>query len=135
VSKGDITADTPHSVRSARIDKWLWFARFYKSRSQATDAVTGGRVHVNGERVKPAHDVKIGDRLLISRDTIRVDITVIDIPTRRGPAAEAQACYEELPASIAERQQRRDERRFAPQAPQSRPDKHARRELRQLRGR
>jgi ribosome-associated heat shock protein Hsp15 len=125
------------SVNSSflRIDKWLWFTRFYKSRSQSTDAVAGGRVHVNGERVKPAYDVKIGDQLRISRDTIRFELTVIKIPARRGPAAEAQACYEESMASIAERAKRSDERRFAPQAPDTRPDKHARRELRQLRGR
>jgi ribosome-associated heat shock protein Hsp15 len=129
-----MTHDAPDS-EIERIDKWLWFARFYKSRSQATEAVTGGRVHINGERVKPAHDVRVGDRLNISRDTVRFDITVSSIPKRRGPAAEAQGCYKESEASAAVRQQRRDEQRFAPQAPDKRPDKHARRELRQLRGR
>jgi ribosome-associated heat shock protein Hsp15 len=124
-----------HNDSSLRLDKWLWFARFYKSRSQATDAVNGGRVHLNGERAKASRDVKVGDQLLISRDTTRFDVIVLRIPTRRGPATQAQGCYQESAASVAEREKRRDERRYAPVAPDRRPDKHARRELRELRGR
>jgi ribosome-associated heat shock protein Hsp15 len=116
-----------------RLDKWLWFARFFKSRSQATDAVSGGLVHINGERVKPARDVRIGDRLHITRDELRYEVIVRGLPTRRGPAVEAQAAYEETAESIAQRERKRANLRMAPPAPDARPDKHARRELRNLR--
>ena len=117
-----------------RIDKWLWHARFFKSRSAATDAVTGGAVHLNGQRVKPAHAVRIGDRLTITRDETRFEVDVRQLPTRRGPAAEAQSAYEETVASRTQREQRREEARWAP-ASYGKPDKHARRRLRALRGR
>jgi ribosome-associated heat shock protein Hsp15 len=116
-----------------RLDKWLWFARFFKSRSQATDAVTGGLVHINGERVKPAREVRIGDRLNITRDDFRHEVIVRGLLTRRGPAVEAQAAYEETAESIAQRERKRANMRMAPPAPDARPDKHARRELRNLR--
>jgi ribosome-associated heat shock protein Hsp15 len=116
-----------------RLDKWLWFARFFKSRSQATDAVAGGLVHINGERVKPAREVRIGDRLNITRDETRYEVTVLALPVRRGPAAEAQKAYEETTASIEQRERKRANMRMAPPAPDARPDKHARRELRNLR--
>jgi ribosome-associated heat shock protein Hsp15 len=116
-----------------RLDKWLWFARFFKSRSQATDAVSGGLVHINGERVKPAREVRVGDRLSITRDELRYEVIVQGLPTRRGPAVEAQANYEETAESIAQRERKRANLRMAPPAPDARPDKHARRELRSLR--
>jgi ribosome-associated heat shock protein Hsp15 len=121
------------SPAGLRLDKWLWFARFFKSRSLATDAVSGGLVHVNGERVKPAREVRIGDRLSITRDELRYEVIVQGLPTRRGPAVEAQAAYEETAESIAQRERKRANLRMAPPAPDSRPDKHARRELRNLR--
>ena len=128
---------TPSDIDSARgglrIDKWLWFARFFKSRSQAADAVSGGRVHVNGERAKPSRSIHVGDRLLISRDEIRFDVVVSSLPVRRGPAGEAHAAYVETPESIATREQRRENARLAPPAPDGRPDKHDRRALRNLR--
>ena len=116
-----------------RLDKWLWFARFFKSRSLATDAVSGGLVHINGERVKPAREVRIGDRLSITRDELRYEVIVQGLPTRRGPAVEAQAAYEETAESVAQRERKRANLRMAPPAPDARPDKHARRELRNLR--
>jgi len=116
-----------------RLDKWLWFARFFKSRSQATDAVSGGLVHVNGERVKPAREVRIGDVLEITRDSLRFIVAVRGLPVRRGPATEAQAAYEETAESITQRERKRAQLRMPPPAPDARPDKHARRELRKLR--
>jgi ribosome-associated heat shock protein Hsp15 len=116
-----------------RIDKWLWCARFFKSRSQATDAVAGGLVHVNGERVKPSKVVQVSDRLEITREETRLEVVVQGIPTRRGPASEARLHYIETPESIAAREARRENLRHAAPAPDGRPDKHARRELRNLR--
>lgn len=116
-----------------RIDKWLWFTRFFKSRSHATDAVAGGLVHVNDDRVKPSRPVHVGDRLQITRDEVRFEVIVQAIPKRRGPAPEAQACYLETEQSVAARELRREYSRLAPPAPSGRPDKHARRVLRDLR--
>ena len=129
-----IRPDTQPPERDGlRIDKWLWFARFFKSRSQATDAVSGGLVHINGERVKPSRVVQINDRLLITHDELRFDVVVQGIPVRRGPASEARLHYVETDASIAAREQRREHARLAPPAPDGRPDKHGRRALRDLR--
>jgi len=121
------------SQQGLRLDKWLWFARFFKSRSQATDAVSGGLVHLNGERVKPAREVRIGDTLEITRDTLRFTVVVRGLPVRRGPATEAQAAYEETQGSVVQRERKRAQLRIMPPAPDARPDKHARRELRNLR--
>ena len=118
---------------SLRIDKWLWFARFFKSRSQATDAVAGGLVHVNDERIKPSRVIHVDDRLTITRDETRTEVIVTGLPVRRGPATEARQHYTETEASIAAREARRQHARLAPPAPDGRPDKHARRLLRDLR--
>jgi ribosome-associated heat shock protein Hsp15 len=121
-----------------RIDRWLFFVRLFKSRSLASDAVSGGRVHLNGERVKPAHVVRLGDQIGFSRGTVPFDCEVTGLPLRRGPAPEAAACYRESEASVARRAQFAERMRtataFAPR-PDSRPDKHERRELRRIRGR
>lgn len=125
--------EAPANSAGLRIDKWLWFARFFKSRSQATDAVAGGRVHVNGERVKPSRCVHIDDLLHITREELRFDVVVLGLPVRRGPASEAQTFYKETPQSVLAREQRREQSRHAPPAPAGRPDKHDRRTLRDLR--
>jgi len=123
----------PEAEAGLRIDKWLWCARFFKSRSQATAAVAGGLVHVNGERVKPSRAVHVDDRVEITRDELRLEVVIRGLPVRRGPAPEARTHYIETAASIAAREQQRERSRLAPPAPDGRPDKHARRILRSLR--
>ena len=100
-------------MERVRIDKWLWAARFFKTRSAATEAVIGGHVHVDGERVKPARDVKEGDRLEIRRGQQRFTVVVTGLAERRGSASAAAELYEETPESIADREKRRDERRLS----------------------
>lgn len=119
-----------------RIDRWLWFTRFFRSRSLAAGAVTGGKVHVNGIRVKPARHLLIGDRLEITRGTERWDVIVRALPSRRGPSAEAQACFEESPDSVERRvTARRQVGHSAGGDPGRRPDKRERRAIRRLQGR
>jgi ribosome-associated heat shock protein Hsp15 len=100
-------------VDRVRVDRWLWTARFFKTRSAATDAVLGGHVQVNGTRVKPARDVVAGDRLEITRAQERWSVVVTGLAERRGSASVAATLYEETPESAAERARRRDERRLA----------------------
>lgn len=127
------TKESDSARPGLRIDKWLWCARFFKSRAQATEAVAGGLVHVNGERVKPSRLVHIEERVQITRDETRVEVIVQGIPVRRGPAPEARTHYSETPESVAAREAQRERARLAGPAPDGRPDKHARRMLRDLR--
>ena len=117
-----------------RIDRWLFFTRFYKTRSLAAAAVAGGHIKLNGERARPASRARIGDRIEIVREQLRWVIDVRAIPARRGPASEARACYEEDPASLSEREARvaslRADRLTMPRT-RGRPDKHTRRKLRE----
>jgi ribosome-associated heat shock protein Hsp15 len=115
-----------------RIDKWVWAARFYKTRSLATDAVSGGLVELNGQRVKPSKDVRPGDQLEITRGQTRFVVDVLATAERRGSATAAALLYEETPESQAARQVLREERRFAqpPVAHEGgRPTKRDRRRL------
>ncbi|HET7609327.1 MAG TPA: RNA-binding S4 domain-containing protein [Gammaproteobacteria bacterium] len=116
-----------------RIDRWLWCARFFKSRSAAAEAVRGGHVRLNGQRVKPAHAVKIGDALQLTLAYgVERDVSVALIPARRGPAPEAAASYVESPESIERRRKAAEERaaRAAYVPPTAgRPDKRTRRLL------
>jgi ribosome-associated heat shock protein Hsp15 len=128
--------ESPHAAASLRVDKWLWCVRFYKSRSIAQDAVEGGHVQVNGERVKAARTVKVGDRLRITRERERFEVDVTGIPVRRGPAAEARRHYLETPESEAARAAAREFSRLAGPVDSGRPDKRERRDLlRVLKGR
>ena len=126
----------PEGVAELRADKWLWCARFFKSRSLAAEAVAGGKVHVNGQRVKPSRPVRTGDLLEITVGHEVHTVEVRAIPARRGPATEARLCYEETAESQARRERSREQRRLAalaaPQT-QERPDKHTRRELQKFR--
>ena len=118
-----------------RLDKWLWHARFFKTRSLATAAISGGKVHLNAERVKPAHRVRVGDRLSLSLQGIVAEFEVLGLPARRGPAAEAQAYYLETAASAERRAKLREQQRLAQVSrprPDARPDKRDRRRLMRL---
>jgi ribosome-associated heat shock protein Hsp15 len=119
-----------------RVDKWLWAARFYKTRGLATEAVNGGRVHVNGERVKPAKEVKEGDRVEITIDATQRVLFVRGLADKRGPAAVARTLYEETAESIAKREELTAQRRLARPLGADlgeRPTKQARRRLDALR--
>jgi ribosome-associated heat shock protein Hsp15 len=123
-------------VNEVRIDKWLWAARFFKTRGAATEAVLGGRVHVNGERVKPSKPVRPGDTLEVTIGTERRVVAVIELADRRGPASVAATMYAETVESRAAREQHALERRLArpPGADLgARPTKQARRRLDSLR--
>lgn len=122
-------------TEASRLDKWLWHARFYKTRSLATAAITGGKVHLNAERVKPAHRVRVGDLISQSLEGIVGEFEVLGLPPRRGPASEAQKHYLETPASAERRARLREQQRLAQQSrPRSegRPDKRDRRRLMRL---
>ena len=116
-----------------RIDKWLWAARLFKTRALAVEAIDGGRVHLNGQRVKPSKEVKPGDELEITRGQgVRMTLFVRGLAPTRRPAAEAQQLYEETPESVAEREGQAALRRVnAPPVPVPgpRPTKRDRRRL------
>jgi ribosome-associated heat shock protein Hsp15 len=97
-----------------RLDKWLWAARFYKTRSLAADAIAGGKVHWNAQTVKPAREVKPGDELEISAGELRWTVIVRGLNHQRRPAPEARLLYEETPESAARRQRLEESRRLAP---------------------
>lgn len=123
----------PEPDGPVRLDRWLWAARLYKTRSLAAAAVRGGRVHLNGARVKPARAVTLGDSIRVNRDEWKMELTVRGLSERRGPAKVAVSLYEETPASIERRALERDSRRSQrAAAPLKRPDKRARRQLRRL---
>jgi ribosome-associated heat shock protein Hsp15 len=122
---------------SVRIDKWLWAARFFKTRALATDAVLGGHVHLNGARVKPAKDVRVGDTLEIRIGVTSRTVVVAGLADRRGPASVAAALYEETAESRAAREQQALQRRLSPPPLGAelggRPTKQDRRRLEALR--
>jgi len=124
---------TPNTDQRVRIDKWLWAARFFKTRTAATEAVEGGKVEINGEGTKPARPVKPGDEVRIRLGPFEHVVTVLGIAERRGSPAVAQALYEERPESVAAREKLRDQLRMAPAAfvyeEKGRPTKKDRRDL------
>ncbi|MGZ4400697.1 MAG: RNA-binding S4 domain-containing protein [Gaiellaceae bacterium] len=123
-------------MERVRLDRWLWAARFFKTRGAATDAVRGGHVQVGGERVKPAREIRVGDRLEIRRGEIRWIVVVTGLADRRGSAAVAATLYEETAESLAGREQQRRERPLARPLGADlgpRPTKQARRRIEALR--
>lgn len=117
-------------MESVRIDKWLWAARFFKTRSLASKAVGGGHVHLNGGRVKSAKNIMTGDSLVIRRIDDEYTVIVLALSDRRGSAKVAQTLYQETPESMAARASNREARRLSTKdspAPQGRPDKRSRR--------
>ena len=118
-----------------RLDKWLWAARFYKTRSLAKTAIDGGKVHLNRARVKAAKEVAVGDTLAITRGDVVQTVVVVGIAERRGSASIAAELYSETEASIEQREARRAERRMQRAGlvvPKRRPNKRERRRLREL---
>ena len=121
------------AVPEIRADVWLWAARFFKTRSLAKQAIDGGKIEVNGAGCKPAKALHAGDVLKIGRGEERLEVEVLAMADKRGPASAAQALYRESEASRLAREAWREQRRLVGvQAPRQRPDKHARRELRRL---
>jgi ribosome-associated heat shock protein Hsp15 len=122
---------------SVRVDKWLWAARFFKTRSAAQQAVEGGKVKLGGERIKPAKDVRIGDELTIQIGTHLWAVRVAQLSDQRGPAIVARTLYAEDEASRAQREEQAALRKFAADPAQERhgrPTKRERRELERWRG-
>ena len=113
-----------------RLDKWLWAARFYKTRSLAQKAIAAGQVRLGGERVKPAQEVKPGETILIRKGDLQWEVAARALSDRRGPAEEARKLYEETAESRAERERRTDLRRWGAEpaaALKGRPTKRDRR--------
>jgi ribosome-associated heat shock protein Hsp15 len=120
---------------TTRLDKWLWAARFFKTRALAAAAVTGGKVHLQGQRVKPARSVKTGDSYQIRRGFELFEVIVTALGERRGSAAAAQLMYRETDSSLERRRAESEKRKLAMlQRPQTagRPDKKQRRKIRQF---
>ena len=116
-----------------RVDKWLWAARFYKTRSLATEEIAKGRVEVNGAEVKPARELKAGDTVTLTQGPVTRTVVVKGLSSMRGPAPVAQQLYAETAESLAKRLRAAEQRRLSPEPAHSiehgRPTKRGRREL------
>jgi ribosome-associated heat shock protein Hsp15 len=125
-------------MNETRLDRWLWAARFFKTRSLAAEAVDGGKVHVNGTRVKRSKTVTVGDELMISKPPFELTVIVEGLSEHRGPAAEAQRLYRETDASVAARERLRLQLKYQPTVAyegKGRPTKKDRRALERLKRR
>lgn len=121
------------ALASMRLDKWLWAARFYKTRALAVEEINLGRVRIGGQPVKPSRDVKAGDLLSLRIGVVNREVEVKGLSNQRGPAPQAQALYAETQASITAREAAAEARRLAPEPAdtisQGRPTKQDRRRL------
>ena len=132
-----LTSDTESSSSRVRLDRWLWTARFFKTRGLAKAAVEGGHVQVAGKRAKPAKEIGVGTELAIRKGPDLYSVIVVAIAAQRGPAKVARTLYEEAETSVEAREADRARRRMERaglKIPAKRPDKRARRDLRELRG-
>ncbi|MCX8048698.1 MAG: S4 domain-containing protein [Methylohalobius sp.] len=120
--------ETPTKMR---LDKWLWAARFFKTRTLAAAAINGGKVHVHGQRVKPSKEIQVGSQVEITKEPYTFEVVVTALSSQRRPAKEASLLYQELPQSLARRQEEATHRRLqqAIMAPAKRPDKKQRRQI------
>ena len=120
-----------------RLDKWLWAARFFKTRSLAQQAIAAGQVKLNNARTKPSHELRVGDSLSIRKEDLSWTLSVRGLSERRGPSGQARLLYEEAAESMAERERRADLRRWGaePSAQlKGRPTKRDRRRLERVSG-
>jgi len=126
-------------MERVRLDKWLWAARFFKTRQLASEAINGGKVHLNGQRTKPGKEVRLGSRLRIHTPTAEYDVAVRVLADKRRPAAEARNFYEETPESLARREKmaesRRLERMLDPRPSRGKLNKKDRRMIHRFTGR
>jgi ribosome-associated heat shock protein Hsp15 len=116
-----------------RFDKWLWAARFFKTRSLATRELDLGRVRLDGERVKPSHDVRVGERIEVQQGTQRIEFIVRALSNVRGPAPAARELYEETPESVGKRARAAEVRRYGAEPAQSIKGRPTKKEGRLLR--
>lgn len=126
------------STPQMRLDKWLWAARFFKTRQLAIEAINGGKVHLNGQRTKPGKTVAVGSRLTIHKESLEWRIEVRELPKQRRPASEAVLFYQEDENSRLERQRQIEEQRLlraaAPRPAQGKPSKRDRRMIHSFTG-
>ena len=123
--------------KKVRLDKWLWAARFFKTRALASEAIKGGKIELNGSRAKPSREVKVGDELRIRQGFDEKTVIVRELSDRRGPAPVAQRLYEETAESIAAREKAAEQRRLANahrERGQGRPSKRERRQIHSFTG-
>lgn len=130
---GPMSSAPSPSISPVRADVWLWAARFFKTRSLAKQAIDGGKIDLNNASCKPAKAVHVGDVFRISRGEERLEVEVLALSEKRGPALVAQGLYRESEASVKAREEAKAQRKLVgAMAPPGRPDKQARRELRRL---
>lgn len=123
------------NLEELRLDKWLWAARFFKTRSLATKAVSGGKVHLNSQRIKPSRLVQIGDTLHITKGTIEFEVRVEKLCQYRRPASEARLMYAESEESVTKREETKEFRKMVRNgysAPPKKPNKQERRKIRKF---